>query len=77
MQRFLAWLQLEGDSPSERLRNNPAQLVVLVIGLWIATVVIYYTFASFMGAFWATLVILLGAIAVGLHLRELLVPPTG
>ncbi len=75
MRRILAWMQLEGETPRERIRQNPIQLVVMVVTLWIATVITYFSFSMFMGEFWATLVIILGAIAVGFHLRDLLVPP--
>lgn len=74
MHRVRAWLQLDGDSPGERIRQNPLQIITLAIALWVGTVVAYVTFSSFMGETWATFVILLGAVAVGLHLRDLLIP---
>lgn len=75
MKRVLQWFQLEGDTPGERIRQNPLQLIALVIILWVVTVFTYFSFSQFMGEMWATIVIVLGAIAVAFHLRDLLVPP--
>lgn len=72
MDRVLGWFRLTGDTPRERIRRNPLQLAALVVILWVGTVVTYFSFSLFMGETWATIVILLGAVAVGLHLRELL-----
>lgn len=76
MHRLLQWFRLEGSTPRERIRQNPKQLVALVVVLWVGTLTAYVTFSSFMGSRWATFVILLGAVAVGLHLRQLLIPPS-
>lgn len=73
MNRVIRWFELEGETPGERIRQNPIKLLILVIGLWITTVIAYFSFSQFMGELWATIVILLGAVAVAFHLRDLLV----
>lgn len=75
MDQILDWFRLDGDTPRARITQNPLQLIALVAILWIASFAAYTTFTSFMGERWAAFVILLGAVAVGLHLRDLLIRP--
>lgn len=74
MERIRQWFELSGETPRDRIRENPVQLGALAVVLWIGAFVAYFSLELFMGEVWATLVILLGAIAVGFHLRDLLVP---
>lgn len=75
MNRLLAWFQLEGETPGERIRQNPGKLAVFVLVVLVGSLVVYGTLSLFMGEVLVTIVMILGAVAVGLHLRRLLVPP--
>lgn len=76
MQRVIAWLRLEGDTASERLRKNPLQLALLVAVAWFFAIGTYVTLSNVFGLVPTAIIMLVGAIIVGRHLRDWLVAPS-
>lgn len=73
MGRLREWFRLEGDSPGERIRKNPLQLLVLVFLAWFFAMGIYVSSVAWLGEFWTAILMLLLAVAVGLHVRRFMV----
>lgn len=67
------WLRLKGDSPGERVRRNPLQLIALVVVVWMLAIGVYMSLEPLFGELVTALVMILGGVLVALHLRDLLV----
>lgn len=72
MDRVREWFTLSGDTPRQRVRENPLQLAVLVLLVLIGSLVTYNALVWFMGRFLTTVVMIVLAVGVGLHLQRTL-----
>lgn len=71
----LDWFRLEGDTPKERIKRNPLQLLVLVLIVWFFAIGIYVSMVGWLGEFWTAVLMILTALAAGLHIRRFMVSP--
>ncbi len=72
MDRVREWFALSGETPRQRIRENPLQLAVLVLLVLIGSLVTYNGLVWFMGGFLTTIVMIVLAVGVGLHLQRTL-----
>lgn len=64
------WFRLAGDTPGERIRRNPLQLLVLLGLTWFLAIGAYVSLVGFLGPVLTSLIILLAALMLGLRVRR-------
>lgn len=72
--RLKVWLRLDGETPEERIRNNPIQLFVIFGAIWITAYATYTSLRAYVDPLVAAIVLVLAGVVVGLFLRDFLLP---
>lgn len=72
-ERLHQWFLLDGQTPSERIRQNLPQLAVLGLITWVSAAIVYRVASTILDPITGLLVLLVGGLYIGLKLREILI----